>query len=139
MELSNQHDAYFSLSNDKVSQHRFIDALMIVRFKLMHPYPYSEFKVGEIITPRGSAKIDLYKLCSANFRELRWHEERKQVDLPRYLKSKKFNMVVKLDSIVGDIAIIEDHTGSKCQMNICDFAPAAPYEFKEYIERKSSK
>lgn len=146
MEFFTQFDSNASFSNERVSQQLAIKELLDIRFKVMDIYPYSEFKVGDVIAPKSNLKIEHYKAFPRIFRELKWYEDLVSSKMPDYVKSKNDGMVLKVvDKILKDsiqrkkIVTLEDHTGSQCDMFVENYAPAIEYEYSLYVKKKSGK
>jgi hypothetical protein len=135
------HDTDHTLTNERLIQKRKVDELLAPRFKVAVLYPYCSFKLGEIIKPTGNHKIEFYREFKVNLKELKWHEVRLKEEMPDYVKSKKYGIVAKLigKTVIGHFTSIEDHTGSVADMDMRDFAPAAKYEWEDYLSKLIKK
>jgi hypothetical protein len=77
-----------------------VEELLNPRWKVMADYPNSPFNVGDIhsFMFAATAKI-VFGTWPHLFRELQWWEEREEKDLPKYVKHKERDEVLKVERI----------------------------------------
>ena len=63
-----------------------VEDLMKPRFKIIADYPGNTREIGSITTEIMTASY--FRKYPENFKELFWWEERKEIDMPRYVKSR---------------------------------------------------
>lgn len=83
------------------------EELMKVRYKVIADYPKSKYKIGEIIecddmVTEAMVGNPRYFLYPAIFKKLEWPEERKESDMPEYVKSKNHVFKVRHYEITND-------------------------------------
>lgn len=76
------------------------EELMKVRYKVIADYPGMDdfYKIGEIIQPRYPIHYGSYPHI---FKKLEWWEERKESDMPQYVKSLNTTLIYKVFHWVG--------------------------------------
>lgn len=67
-----------------------IEQLLKPRYKVIADYPFSAYTVGQIILIHDyNPNKDLFKMYPHLFKPLQWWEERKESDMPQYVKDEK--------------------------------------------------
>lgn len=109
--------------------------LMKKRYKVIADYPYSIFKVGEVLS-----SFDQFSYISESdcrkyphlFKPLEWWEDRKPEDLPEYVKNiwhKTYHKVEKWDTL-------EFIIDGRVKKHFDNYKPATKEEFEEYESQK---
>lgn len=128
-----------TFNNNQVKQINAVNKLLTPRFKVIADYPYSEFKIGDVVNPVGAHKIEHYRSYSHLFRELKWYQSLDPALFPSHVKSSKYNIVAKVvgNEIVDGNVTLEDYTGSVTDFPIKDFVPATEFEFDKFKKSKT--
>jgi hypothetical protein len=124
--------------------------LMKPRVIITNPYPFMNFKVGDILERAANTYIKEdseyhvfasdVKKCTANFRELSWWEFRDESEMPEYLKYPKNGIVFKpyhMDVEFGYYYNNLNDWESQSNSFLSDVIPTTELEYTSYINSKN--
>jgi len=134
------------------------EELLVKRYKVIGPYPFSPYKVGDIISPKNgdvnfiAAKTETYyhflpisKICEMEnlFEPLPWWKERRVEEMPEYLKCLSPNYkwikgdIVKVDKWIesfGSTLRFYSPDTDKITHHPFSFIPATEADYNAYLQ-----
>lgn len=120
--------------------------LLKPRFKLIADYPGNTQNIDNITTEEATASY--FRKFTANFKELKWWEERDVKDMPKYVLNKSAipNVAIKVDKwtwekLAGtECVILTAHSGDKKHnFNYPYLMPLTEDEFNSFIGGEKKK
>lgn len=142
-----------------------VEDLLKPRYKVIGLYPACPFKIGEVILPKynsddmrdivddaerffslndkdlhGNGDLNIYP---AVFKKLEWYEERKESEMPLYIKCiidcrilKDTILKANWETYTTSKEIAHRGTNPDFWIDACYFYPATEKEFTEYLNQK---
>lgn len=115
--------------------------LLKPRYKCIADYPGSHLKIGQVVD-EDYAKRDYdakneFEKYPAIFKKLEWYEERKESDMPEYLRSRAGNFIVKVNRYIdkGVTVAINNEFFNRVDITLLNlYLPAIE---SEYLNQKS--
>lgn len=125
---------------------QLVSELMKPRYKCIASYPFSPVRIDQIMTGEtfnlsGQEKVHMVDY-PAIFQRLDWWEDRKESEMPEYIRMTDENMVIKVDCFVWGIGF-NFYYGNSAGYGKRAFneytIPATLSEYNQYLSQIKSK